>query len=961
MTDLDVALLGAALRFARPGADALVTTVCPDPATLLAGLLGQAPSASQLNDLQSVSGDVQSALTAAGAARDQFDGAIATSPTTIGEVTAAATALAGVLEPIARAAGRVATAVAGAPAADVGMQSLLRASLVAAASNFGGLVTQLGLPPTGATVESAITVAGTLIMCTLGNAQSRGVSDAELFSLHDSRFDGFFDWTKPTSLKVKLATGLRVGVTSDGFVQTLLGNKGTVDTRVTVTVDADNGLILGDNTRHRLAIPGTLNLAGYVQLGDLALAVPEASELSGGSDRPGFQVVATLTGKLGPVHAVVDGIGIALVVHPDIVENGGPTPAEPTALAPIGAGLSISAGVVHGGGYLMHSGSEYGGALDLALSSVEIKAVGLIGTNPFSLVVVLGVEFTPGIQLSYGFTLNGVGGLLALERSVNSDALVQGIDSHAVDNLLFPADPVSIAPKLLRMLDAVFPVYPGGFVVGPMGELGWGEPISYVTARLGIIIALPDPKIIILGALRVALPTPDAAIVDLRAELFGEITAEHILVIVSLAGSRIAGFTISGDFGILIGYGDHPDFVMSAGGFHPHYRPPDDLKGLQRVAVDLSPPAILTVQAKTYLALTANSFQLGAQVNLRADVGVAGAEGHLSFDAIVRWAPTFSFEIDLSAGFSIYVLGLSFAGVDLRLHLEGPAPWIARGTASISLLFFDIDIDVGPVTWGDGASPPPDSRSPVGLVVAELQKPACWRPVAPGQGDHVATLIADTVAGAVLVHPLGAFEVRQHVLPLETVIRHIGPNPVSEPRVNLGGPTVGTVDVAAVSATTDRFAPAQFLDLTDDEKLSRPAFEDFPSGARFSGISADTSGPPVGSTYQWNTVVPHQPDHTVFKDDLLSSLLTLTKIVAASPAARAGALSAQPYAVPPAPVTYADPGSVVLRSARDLSQVPGVAAAPMTTTAAAEVLSGLIASGTVAAGAVQMVGLGVAP
>jgi hypothetical protein len=134
--------------------------------------------------------------------------------------------------------------------------------------------------------------------------------------LHDSRFDGFFDWTKPTSLKVKLVTGLRVGVTSDGFVQTLLGNKGTVDTRVTVTVDADKGLVLGDGTRHRLAIPGKLDLAGYVQLGDLALAVPVASELAGGSGRPGFHVVATLTGALGPVHAVVDGIGIALSSTP---------------------------------------------------------------------------------------------------------------------------------------------------------------------------------------------------------------------------------------------------------------------------------------------------------------------------------------------------------------------------------------------------------------------------------------------------------------------------------------------------------------------------------------------------------------------------------------------------------------------------------------------------------------------
>jgi hypothetical protein len=959
MTDLDVSLLVAAMRFAGRGVDALVTTVCPDPATMLEGILGHAPSAEQVTALQGIQSQVQLDLDAATTARGQLDTGMAAVPASLSEVTAVAAALAEVLRRVATAAGRIATAVTDAPGPDAAMQSLLRESL--AASTFGGLVTQLGLPAAGADVGSALTVAGTLVMCTVGNADERGIGDAELFSLHDSRFDGFFDWTSPTSLKLKLATGLRVGVTPDDFVHTLLGNKGTVDTRVTVTVDAVKGIVLGEGTRHRLAIPGQINLAGYVQLSDLALVLPEPGELSGGADRPGFQVVATLTGALGPVKAVVDGVGVALVVDSDAVEAGAAEPALLTVLPPIGAGLSINAGVVHGGGYVMHSGTEYGGALDLAIGPIEIKAFGLIGTDPFSLVVVLSVQFRPGIQLSFGFTLNGVGGLLALQRTLDSDALAAGLRTHAVDNLLFPADPVAIAPQLLRMLDAVFPPYLGGFVAGPMVEAGWGEPISYVTARLGILISLPDPKIIILGSLRLALPTPEAAIVDLHAEVIGEISSDHILVLVSLAGSRIAGFAISGDFGILIAYGDQPDFVMSAGGFHPHYQPPHELTGMQRVSIDLSPPAVLTVQARAYLALTANSFQLGAQVQLRADVGVAGAEGHLAFDAIVRWAPTFSFEIDLSAGFSIYALGTSFAGVDLHLHLEGPAPWNAHGTASISLLFFDLDIDVGPITWGDGANAQLDAKSPVDMVVAELRKAGSWHPVVPGSGDRVATLITDSVPDAVLVHPLGAFEVRQHVIPLETVITHVGANPVSDPRVNLGSPTVGGVDVAAVSATTDRFPPAQFLSLTDDEKLSRPAFEDFPSGARFSGVSDEASGAPVGSSYQWNTVVPHAATTSIFKDEVISSLFTLTKVVAAMPAARGGARAAQPYAVPSAPVSYAAAGSVLLRSTQDLHEVDGVDPGPMTTTAAAELLDGLVVGNEVPRGAVEMVSLGVAP
>jgi hypothetical protein len=494
-----------------------------------------------------------------------------------------------------------------------------------------------------------------------------------------------------------------------------------------------------------------------------------------------------------------------------------------------------------------------------------------------------------------------------------------------------------------------------------MVELGWGEPISFVTAKVGVMLALPDVKVIVLGALRMALPSPDAAVVDIRAELFGEITPEHLLVIVSLAGSRVAGFSISGDFGVLIGYGSTPEFALSAGGFHPHYKPPAELAGIRRVAVDLSPPAVLTLRASAYFALTSNSFQLGTNVQLRADVGGVGAEGHLSFDALVRWEPTFAFEIDLAAGVSIYALGTSFAGIDLRLHLEGPAPWIAHGTASISLLFFDIDLSVGPLQWGDATNPPPDSVSPVTLVATALAKPASWRPVVPEGGDRVVTLVAVDAADGILVHPLGAFEVRQHAVPLETTIDRVGPHGVTERRVNLGAPTIGTLPVAAVSPTRDRFAPGEFLKLTDDEKLCRPAFEDFPSGMRFAGVQADRHGAPVVSTYRWNTVYPHEAALEPQRQTVLVSPLLRARLIAASAAARSPVRTAQPYLVDRDPARLADAGTVLVRGVDDLRSVDGAPAGPMTTTHAARLLDELAAEDPSLRGTVQLVGPGVAP
>ena len=48
------------------------------------------------------------------------------------------------------------------------------------------------------------------------------------------------------------------------------------------------------------------------------------------------------------------------------------------------------------------------------------------GSDGFSLVIIVTAEFGSGLQLGFGFTLLGVGGLLGLNRTVNADALLAG-------------------------------------------------------------------------------------------------------------------------------------------------------------------------------------------------------------------------------------------------------------------------------------------------------------------------------------------------------------------------------------------------------------------------------------------------------------------------------------------------------------------------------------------------------
>ena len=93
---------------------------------------------------------------------------------------------------------------------------------------------------------------------------------------------------------------------------------------------------------------------------------------------------------------------------------------------PTGLGLSIDGGGFKGGGFLAFEPEQarYSGMLELEFQDqFTVKAIGLLDTRlpngqpGFSLLIVISAEFTP-IQLGFGFTLNGVGGLLGLNRTV---------------------------------------------------------------------------------------------------------------------------------------------------------------------------------------------------------------------------------------------------------------------------------------------------------------------------------------------------------------------------------------------------------------------------------------------------------------------------------------------------------------------------------------------------------------
>src|SRR5262249_40906177 len=150
---------------------------------------------------------------------------------------------------------------------------------------------------------------------------------------------------------------------------------------------------------------------------------------------------------------------------------------------------------------------QYAGAMQLEFEGIALKAVGLLttrlpgGVPGYSLLVIVSAEFTP-VQLGLGFTLNGVGGLLGINRTVAVDPLRAGLKTGPPDAILFPSAPVGHAQQLVATLGTVFPPAVGRYVFGPTARIGWGTP-TLITIDIALVLELPAPvRLIILGRVR---------------------------------------------------------------------------------------------------------------------------------------------------------------------------------------------------------------------------------------------------------------------------------------------------------------------------------------------------------------------------------------------------------------------------------------------------------------------------
>ncbi len=586
-------------------------------------------------------------------------------------------------------------------------------------------------------------------------------------------------------------------------------------------------------------------LTVHQQFGPLQL---DSIDLAIAGDSDGLSVRALVSGAvtLGPVTAVVAGTGTAITLR---FQHGnlGAVDLGADFIPPSGIGLAIQVpGVLEGGGVLFHDPLQpvYAGVLQLSVhETINLTAFGLIatrlpdGSKGYSLIVFITADGFEPIQLGLGFTLLGIGGMVAVNRTFDESVLRDGLKNDTLGKLLFPSNPVANAPAIIRSLGAAFPARSGSYMVGLLVRIGWFTP-PLVTADLALIVEFGARKrLLVLGRVRALLPSPDHALLRITLDAIGvfDFDAGTAAIDAVLVDSRLLErFVISGAAALRARWSSPRSFALAVGGMNKGFAPPADFPVLERVTLSLTTGDNPRLTCESYFALTSNTVQFGAAAHLYAAAYGFSVVGDAGYDVLIQLDP-FHFLADFFASMQLKRGSDNLFKVSVDGTLEGPAPLTVRAKCSFEILWWDVTIRVN-ATLAEGTTPPlPQAVNVLDQLKAALGDARNWHAELPPQQTRVVTLTEAADKTTLRVHPLGTLSVRQGVVPLnlERDIDRYGEAPVAGSRrfavgaVTLGGGPAGGAPVR------DDFAPAQFFEMSDEAKLAAPSYESMDAGVRF--------------------------------------------------------------------------------------------------------------------------------
>lgn len=630
---------------------------------------------------------------------------------------------------------------------------------------------------------------------------------------------------------------LRMKLSANSFFKMFLKDDPTMKISTSLLYDMQNGLKIDGGAKFHLDFDISKLEIGPVKFDSLSV---DLGNLSGSFGDLGMTLGSTFALDFSCLTMSFENLGISFDINflkPD--GSLGDYDFSGSFKFPNGIGISIETPVVKGAGLISYDKSE--GTLFSALSLEVLKKftvgcivdadLGVKDGHYFSLVALISTSFSPGIPLGMGFSLNGVGGCLGLNRKYDADAVSGGVRSGVFGSVFFVDNVMNHLTEMKTAVKQFFPEKKKQFFLGVLCKICF-EPV--VTCEFGLLIQAPDPTSIgIVGALKVRVG--DTNLIKINVYFFGEIDFDKGLRFdASIVDSEIVGLKLEGDMAFRLFWGGpYKGFGLSIGGFHPAYKPEEGLKfapNMRRLSLSLNYD-IVKIKLETYLAVTSNSFQIGARLDLKVGWEKFGLIGYAGFDALFVFKP-FRFSFSLEVGVAVMVGSAKLFSVDLALSVEGPAKWRVKGKAYFTVLFIPVKCKFS-LAWGD--SPKEERRATIAvwkdILLPELLRDNNWITSSVEQNNDGKEKDENAM---LTLQPNDTFSFNQSAVPFDysmDLCNDALPEDYTSFRLKKVSIIVDKEEFSLeTSYLNNDFASSLYKELSNEERLSNPSYESVTSG-----------------------------------------------------------------------------------------------------------------------------------
>ena len=628
---------------------------------------------------------------------------------------------------------------------------------------------------------------------------------------------------------------LRMKLSANSFFKMFLKDDPTMKICTSLLYDMQNGLKIDGGAKFHLDFDISKLDIGPVKFDSLSV---DLGNLSGSFGDLGLTLGSTFALDFGNFKMMFENLGISFDINFLKPDGGiGDFDFSGSFKFPNGIGISIDTPVLKGAGIISYDKTE--GTLFSAMSLEMLKKftvgcivdadLGVKDGHYFSLVALISTSFSPGIPLGMGFSLNGVGGCLGLNRMYDADAVSGGVRSGVFGSVFFVDNVMNHLTEMKTAVKQFFPEKKKQFFLGVLCKICF-EPV--VTCEFGLLIQAPSPTTIgIVGALKVRVG--DTNLIKINVYFFGEIDFDKGLRFdASIVDSEIVGMKLEGDMAFRLFWGGpYKGFGLSIGGFHPAYKPEEGLKfapNMRRLSLKLN-YEIVKIKLETYLAVTSNSFQIGARLDLQVGWKKFGLIGYAGFDALFVFKP-FRFSFALEAGVAVMVGSAKLFSVDLALSVEGPAKWRVKGKAYFTVLFIPVKCKFS-LAWGK--DPEEERRATIAVwkdvLLPELLRDTNWITSSAKQNND-----GKEDDAPMTLQPNDTFSFNQNAVPLDYSMKYCNdalPADYTSFRLKKVSIIADKEEFSLeTSCLNNDFAPSLYKELSNEERLSNPSYESVTSG-----------------------------------------------------------------------------------------------------------------------------------